>query len=407
MGNRPGDRRRRHEARSRGNGRISRAESGLVAAAGDSIPRSGSERVSGGSLVFVGRCGPPPGLLVDRGRACLQLLALFPACRARDPAPLRRRRPGPPAGRVPAGPVAEQDVEPLALPVEGGGDRGRPLLWLLDRRPEGGRAGRLACVRPGEGPARPLREGHLFPPLVRPRGRQATGPECRQGAAGGAPPRRAGVRLGRRPPPAPRVGRGDLRDARPRLHEQPDERRPGEEAGDVCRRGREDPLPEGAGGHGGRAAPRAGARPAGGELLGVHDAQLLRAPSPLRRGAGRRPRRVPGDGQGPARGGHRGHPRRGLQPHGRVGRDGADLQLQGDRQRRVLPDVRRPPLALSRLLRHREYPRLLQRPRPHHDPRQPALLGDRDARGRLPVRPGLRAHPGHRGRDRWGPTSRC
>ena len=54
------------------------------------------------------------------------------------------------------------------------------------------------------------------------------------------------------------------------------------------------------------------------------------------------PRRVPRDGPCPARGGHRGHPRRRLQPHGR-GRPGrADLQLQGDRQRRVLPDVRRP-----------------------------------------------------------------
>ena len=189
-------------------------------------------------------------------------------------------------------------------------------------------------VRPGQGPPRPLREGGLLPAVVRPRGGPASGPQRRDGPPGRPAPPRAGVRLGGRPAPAPRLGHGHLRDARARLHAEPDERasRP--------RRGaptpawpRRFPTCKSLGVTDGRAAPGAAVRPPGGELLGLHAAELLRPPPVLRRRPGRPAPRVPGDGQGPARGGDRGHPRRRLQPHGRGGPHGADLQLPGDRQR--------------------------------------------------------------------------
>ena len=88
-----------------------------------------------------------------------------------------------------------------------------------------------------------------------------------------------------------------------------------------------------------------------------------------------------------------GHPRRRLQPHGR-GRPGrADLQLPGDRQRRLLRDVRRPAGDVPRLHRLRQHAGLRQHLHLDVDPREPALLGDGDARRRLPLRPGLGAGP--------------
>ena len=67
------------------------------------------------------------------------------------------------------------------------------------------------------------------------------------------------------------------------------------------------------------------------QLLGLRpDGVFLAAPR-LRRPAeaGLPGRRIQADGEGPARGGHRSDSRRGVQPHGRRQRTGADAQLQG------------------------------------------------------------------------------
>ena len=99
------------------------------------------------------------------------------------------------------------------------------LLRLPNRRASPRRSREVARLRPGEGPAGPLCEGGILPARVRPRGRPATGPEPGRGASGRPARARAGVRLGRRPAAAPRAGhRGHLRDARPRVHDEPDQR---------------------------------------------------------------------------------------------------------------------------------------------------------------------------------------
>ena len=333
---------------------------------------------------------PPRGVL-GRGAAGRQLLALLPARRAGAAPPLRRGRPGPPRRRPRHRPAAEQDLGPVALPAGRGRPARRPLLRLLGRRPAL-RPG-PPRVRPGQGPPRPRRQGGLLPAVVRPRGGPASGPQRRDGPPGRPAPPGAGVRLGGRPAPTPRLGHGHLRDARARLHAEPDERGLARGAGHLRRRGREGALPPVPGRHDRRAAPGAAVRPPGGELLGLHAAELLRPPPVLRRRPDRPAPRVQGHGQGPARGGDRGHPRRRLQPHGRGGPHGADLQLPGDRRRDLLPRLGRPRPPVPGLLRLRQHARLprVGRPRPH--PRQPAVLGHRDARRRLPVRPGLGARP--------------
>ena len=83
-----------------------------------------------------------------------------------------------------------------------------------------------------------------------------------------------------------------------------------------------------------RARQPAG-RPGTAQLLGLQHARLLRA-VPRLFGDGRaRPADpgVPEHGQGAARRRHGGHPRRGLQPHGRGQPPRPDAQLQGHRQR--------------------------------------------------------------------------
>ena len=99
------------------------------------------------------------------------------------------------------------------------------------------------------------------------------------------------------------------------------------------------------------------------------------------------------DGQGDARRGHRGDPRRRLQPHRRGQPPRPDAELQGHRQPGVLPARRGRQALLHGLHRHRELP---QRPAPALAAAAhglPALLGHRDARRRLPVRPRLDAGP--------------
>ena len=118
-------------------------------------------------------------------------------------------------------------------------------------------------------------------------------------------------------PAAPRVGHGGLRDARPRLHPARELRRARRPPRHVRRRHRQDPVPRGSRRHGRRTAAGGAARPAGGQLLGLQPALLLRAARAVRGGrdARGRHRRDAGDGQGAARRRHRGRARRRLQPH--------------------------------------------------------------------------------------------
>ena len=99
--------------------------------------------------------------------------------------------------------------------------------------------------------------------------------------------------------------------------------------------------------------------------------------------------RVPGPRQGPPPRRHRGDPGRRVQPHGGGRPRRADPLLPGARQR----DVLHPgggPRPLRELQRHRQHAERERRGGAPPDPRQPAVLGGRHARGRLPVRPRLR-----------------
>ncbi len=213
---------------------------------------------------------------------------------------------------------------------------------------------------------------------------------------------RPALRLGGRPPAEHAAARdGHLRDARQGLHEA----RPGGARGPARHlRGARGPggarVPQAARRDRGRAAARAPhrrrvlprrARPD--ELLGLLDDRLLRAVLGLR--GDRHPRpggaRVQGHGQGAAPRGHRGDPRRGLQPHRGGQPPRPDAVLQGRRQRQLLPaDARRPAL-LHGLHGHGQ----LAQPRPPEraaaDHGLAALLGDRVPRRRLPLRPRERA----------------
>ena len=91
--------------------------------------------------------------------------------------------------------------------------------------------------------------------------------------------------------------------------------------------------------------------------------------------------------------GHRGDPRRGLQPHRRGQPHGPDAVHARHRQRRLLPPRRRRPALLHGLHGHGQ---LAERAQPAHaaaDHGLAALLGHRDARRRLPVRPRVHAGP--------------
>ena len=128
--------------------------------------------------------------------------------------------------------------------------------------------------------------------------------------------------------------------------------------------------------------------PAGrGQLLGLPARVVLRsAPGvQLPAGAAGPGGRVPRHGQGPAPRGDRSDPRRRVQPHRRGRRGRADARPARDRQ----PDLLRPGTGrgpLRGLLRLRQHAQRQQPGGPAHDRRQPALLGERDARGRVPLR---------------------
>jgi isoamylase len=109
------------------------------------------------------------------------------------------------------------------------------------------------------------------------------------------------------------------------------------------------------------------------------------------------PARVPRPGQGPAPRRHRRAAGRGLQPHrrGRQRRPGDPFQGLGNETFYMLDGRSQPLPGLHRLRQHRQRQPPLRRPL-HH--RLPGILGARDARGRLPLRP--RQRPGARGRRR-------
>ena len=141
---------------------------------------------------------------------------------------------------------------------------------------------------------------------------------------------------------------------------------------------------------------RLGARGEGpAQLLGLQHDRVLR---PARRLRIQRPARPAGagvqvHGARPARGRHRGDPGCRLQPHRGGQPPGAHGLDARHRQRRVLPPRRGRRAALHGLHRHRQ---LAQRRAPAHaaaDHGLAALLGDRDARRRVPLRPRRDAGP--------------
>ena len=166
-------------------------------------------------------------------------------------------------------------------------------------------------------------------------------------------------------------------------------------------RGR-DRAPEGPRRHRGGAAPgpphrRRGLPASQGphELLGLLVDRLLRAALHLR-GDGRQGpggARVQGHGQGAAPGGHRGDPRRGLQPHRGGQPPRPDALLQGRRQQELLPALARGRALLHGLHGHGQLAQRRPPERPAADHGLAALLGDRVPRRRLPLRPRERAGP--------------
>ena len=308
-----------------------------------------------------GRVSCSPGCHLGRKRPGVELRPVFQARGERYPAALCGSGPGQSRLHLPLRLPPQQVRQDLALPARAGRPPRRSLLRLLGGRPRAAGRLRVALLRPGQGPARSLREVGLLPPGFRPGSGRASRVKRRQGTAGPARRRRRAVRLGRGPAtPAP-VGHHHLRVARPRVHEQPELRRESGAARHLRGAGREDSVSQRPGRHRGGTHARLPVRPAGRELLGLHAAELFRPPPRLRQPTGRvRPaQRVPRHGQGAPRRGHRGHPRRGLQPHGGRRPERAGLQLQGNRQQHLLPDVRQARKPLRELLRNREHPALL------------------------------------------------
>ena len=103
--------------------------------------------------------------------------------------------------------------------------------------------------------------------------------------------------------------------------------------------------------------------------------------------------RVQVHGQGVPPGGHRGDPGRRLQPHGRRQPPRPDRLAARHRQHRLLPRAARRTPLLHGLHRNRQQPEHAAPQDDAADHGQSPVLGDRDARGRLPVRPGRRPWP--------------
>ena len=253
------------------------------------------------------------------------------------------------------------------------GDRGPrhlgPAGVLLPvRAPGPAEQRRLRAVRPALGGGEPVLRLEPGPaaahPLPRDRHLRGARPRPDQGAPGH--PRRAARHL-----PGPGPPGGDL-------------------------------APEGARRHGGRAdagAPVRHRQPpereGPGQLLGLQHHRLLRPAQRATRPAAAAASRCRSSRPWSARctGGHRGDPRRGLQPHRRGQPPGAHAVLPRHRQRRLLPAGGRRPALLHGHHRHREQPAHAAPARAPDDHGLAALLGARHARGRLQVRPGRHLGP--------------
>ncbi len=207
------------------------------------------------------------------------------------------------------------------------------------------------------------------------------------------------LRLGRRRA-AQALVRGDdrLRAARRRIHAPSVVGR--RVARHLSRRDRQDSASQGARRHRRRAAARVRVRPtgrAGGrrragarQLLGLQPARVLRAARAVR-GVRRSAPRVPRHGEGAAQGGDRRDPRRRAESHRRGRGRGPGDRAQGPRERRVLSARRRGQDEVPRfhgLRQHRALQRLI---RHAFHGRLPHVLGARDARRRVPLRPRERA----------------
>ena len=228
----------------------------------------------------------------------------------------------------------------------------------------GARAGDAA--QPRQAPPRPLRpgargRGHVGPRGLRPRRRRHVarrrGPPVRArqpGERAALRRRRRPLRLGGRPTTGPDAERDRaLRGARAQP-DRPPPRRPAGAARHVCRAGtpRLARPPPWAGCHGGRAAPRPRVHPRApprpprdDEPLGLQHPGVLRTARGIRLGhrpPGRR-RRGQGHGQAAPPRGHRGDPRRRLQPHRRAGRHGRDPVVARPRPAGLLPARRARP----------------------------------------------------------------
>ena len=126
------------------------------------------------------------------------------------------------------------------------------------------------------------------------------------------------------------------------------------------------------------------------ELLGLLDARLPRARDTLHL-RGRGLPRVQVDGEAPARGGHRGDPRRGLQPHRRGQPPGADPLVPRHRQRGLLPAQQGGPALLLRHDGHGQHGQHAPPARAADGDGLAPLLGRGMPYRRLPLRPRLHA----------------
>ena len=145
----------------------------------------------------------------------------------------------------------------------------------------------------------------------------------------------------------------------------------------LCRRRRQDPVPVGPGRHGGRAAARVPARPPGGQLLGLHAAELLRAPRQYAGGrhARGRDRRDARDGPGAARRrASRSSSTWSTTTPSRATRSGPTYSFRGiDNSTYYL--LRRGPRPLPERLGHRQRPAHREHRRPQDGRGQHAVLG--------------------------------
>ena len=210
---------------------------------------------------------------------------------------------------------------------------------------------------------------------------------------------------GDRPPRDPVRRHGHLRDPRQGVHDAPP-RRPRGPARNLRRArvragGR---LPQGPRRDRGRAAARAPhlrrglpVRARAAQLLGLQHDRLLRARTPSTRrpaAAASRCSEFKGMVKALHRAGHRGDPRRRLQPHRRGQPPRADAVVQGRRQPVLLPADARRPAPLHGLHRHRQLAQPGPPERAAADHGLAALLGDRVPRRRLPLRPRVGAGAG-------------